>query len=76
LEGFGRLTWLGAPQPDKFLALRASWLRAISKLGADFVGRREFVQFLSLQKLEDLLLWCRVRTLLVESQARPARRCT
>ena len=43
-------------QPDNFLRFRAMWLRALSNLKT-FHGRREFVQFLSLQKLEDLLLW-------------------
>ena len=33
------------------------------------LDRREFLQFLNLQKHDDLLLWCRIRHLLVESYA-------
>jgi hypothetical protein len=51
-------------QAEPFLRYRARWLRA-----RPATGRIEFLQFLNLHKKDDLLLWCRIRHLLVESYA-------
>ena len=53
-----------ATQAEPFLRYRARWLRA-----RPATGRNEFLQFLNLHKRDDLLLWCRIRHLLVESYA-------
>ena len=55
-------------QSEPFLRYRARWIRAQKRM-AKFYGRREFLQFLSLAKHDDLLLWCRIRALLMESYA-------
>ena len=55
-------------QAEPFLRYRARWIRAQQRM-SNFKGRREFLQFLNLQKHDDLLLWCRIRGLLMESYA-------
>jgi hypothetical protein len=52
-------------QAELFLRLRAAWLRALPKGTA----RTEFIQFLNLQKHDDLLLWCRIRQVAPPSRA-------
>eukprot|EP00961_Rhodomonas_salina_P101289 1363168-Rhodomonas_salina.2 len=54
-------------QAEPFLRYRARWIRGIKR--AQYQGRREFLQFLNLQKRDDLVLWCRIRQLMVESYA-------
>jgi hypothetical protein len=53
-------------QAEPFLRYRARWIRAQMRM-ANFKGRREFLQFLNLQKHDDLVQWCRIRSLLIES---------
>eukprot|EP00960_Hanusia_phi_P064898 765951-Hanusia_phi.AAC.4 len=53
-------------QAEPFLRYRARWLRAQRKM-PEYRGRREFLQFLNLQKHDDLVLWCRIRHLLMDS---------
>jgi len=55
-------------QAEPFLRYRARWIRSLER-NPGYKGRRDFVQFLNLQKQDDLLLWCRIRQLLVESYA-------
>jgi len=55
-------------QAEPFLRYRARWIRAQRRM-SNFKGRREFLQFLNLQKHDDLLLWCQIRGLLMESYA-------
>ena len=55
-------------QAEPFLRFRARWIRAQRRM-TNFKGRREFLQFLNLQKYDDLVLWCRIRSLLIESYA-------
>jgi len=52
-------------QAEPFLRFRARWIR--QGKAREWKGRTQFLQFLNLQKRDDLVLWCRIRQLLVES---------
>ena len=61
------LLFRAATHAEPFLRYRGRWKQAEAK--GNVTGRKEFLQFLNLQKHDDLLLWCRIRHLLVESYA-------
>eukprot|EP00960_Hanusia_phi_P050065 759977-Hanusia_phi.AAC.2 len=70
LTFFYKLTlFRSSTQAEPFLRYRARWIQAIQQEKQPKNCRREFLQFLNLQKHDDLLLWCFIRHLLVESYA-------
>ncbi|EKX33593.1 hypothetical protein GUITHDRAFT_147817 [Guillardia theta CCMP2712] len=70
LTFFYKLTlFRSSTQAEPFLRYRARWIQAINLDKHPKNCRREFLQFLNLQKHDDLLLWCFIRHLLVESYA-------
>lgn len=52
---------------EHFLRTRASWMKEQKKRPS--IKRRDFMRFLNLQRHEDLLLWVRIRQLLVETHS-------